>query len=54
MIAYVDLTVRDDPPVVLYPCGTPPARLSPAIGPSEGLHYAGALGVLLTGPLAGG
>jgi hypothetical protein len=34
VIAYVDLAVRDDPPVVLYPCGAPPARVSPAIGPS--------------------
>jgi len=25
--------VHDDPPVVLYPRGTPPARLSAAIGP---------------------
>ncbi len=33
VIACVDLAVRDDPPVVLYPCGTPPAGLSPAIGP---------------------
>ncbi len=33
VIAYVVLAVRDDPPVVLCPCGTPPARLPPAIGP---------------------
>jgi hypothetical protein len=54
VIAYVDLAVRDDPPVVPCPCDTPPARLSLRSGQAEGLHYAGALGVLLTGRLAGG
>ena len=54
VIAYVDLAVRDDPPVVSTRAVRHRQGCRLRSGQAEGLHYAGALGVLPHRPARGG